>query len=36
MSEREARPVGRFGGELDGDQRLGVAAFPAPGVDQTT
>ena len=36
MSEREARPVGRFRFELDGDQRLGVAAFPAPGVHQTT
>ena len=32
MSEREARSVGRFRFELDGDQRLGVAAFPAPGV----
>ena len=36
MSEREARPVGRFGLELDGDQRLGVATFPAPGVHQAT
>ena len=36
VSEREARPVGRFRLEIYGDQRLGVAAFPAPGVHQTT